>query len=251
MKLNLTLYRNEIVPVYTTDLGNQVVLGSELYKFLEIKEKYSDWAKRLIKQHRFSEANKDFTYFSEKTEKINPKTGKPETRGRGKIEYIFRLPAAKKIAMGTNNNKGDQVKDYFLACEKVAQAKPNFSNIGDHTIKQVQIENSKAAGALTFQQGGLEDTKEYYKKTCLMASGMTTSQVKSVAKAQGYKTKDTNSARAALRKINPPAAATISFIDTAYRSGVALDKVKPLADKVKDVFKDMLQLGIIPGELAA
>lgn len=250
MKLNLHLQKNDLIPVYTTDLGNQVVNGRELHSFLGIGKVYGAWVRDMIKKHGFVE-NKHYTSYSEKTELINSKTGKKETRGRAAKEYIFLLDPAKKIAMGTNNEQGDRVKDYFLECEEIAKGRSRpIANIGEHTIKEVQVTNSKEAAALTFQKGGLEDTKDYFKKTCFMVSGMTTGEVKQMGKAAGLKTKDTHSARAALRKINPPAAATLSFIDTAYRSGVSLDRVRPLAAKVKEVFNDMLNLGLTPGELA-
>jgi phage anti-repressor protein len=253
MKLNLHLQKNDLVPVYVTDLGNQVVNARELHEFLGIDDKFNTWIKRKIKAHNFSEANKDFTTYTEKTAKVlKRESAKKETRGRAPKEYILRLNVAKKIAMGTNNEAGDRVKDYFLECERIAkggsQQQPKI-NIGDHTKREVQVENSKASAAITFQQEGLEGTKEYFKKTCLIASGMTTTEVRNIGIRNGLKTKDTNSARACLRKINPPAAATLSFIDTAYRAGVPLEKVKTLASKVKDVFNDMLNLGLTPGEL--
>lgn len=240
MKLNLHLQKNDLVPVYTTDKGNQVVNARELHYALGIDELFAAWVRRKIKAHRLAE-EKDFTSYFDKTKK-----------GRPTKEYIILLDPAKKIAMGTNNEKGDQVKEYFLECERIAKGiqQPNpVKHIGDHTKREIQVFNSKEAAALNFQQDGLEGTKEYFKKTCEMVSGMTTGEVKKMGKANGLKTKDTNSARATLRKINPPAAATLSFIDSAYRAGVSLDRVRPLANKVKDVFNDMLNLGLTPGEL--
>lgn len=254
MKLNLHLQKNDLIPVFTTDQGNQVVDGRQLHSFLGIGKDYSTWAKGIIKKHGLIE-NKHYVVLKPEeiiSNEFSPKLGKKEKRGRSPKEYIFRLDPAKKIAMGTNNEAGEKVKEYFLACERIAKGNINpVKSLGDHAQKEIQIFNSKESAAITFRQGGLEDTKDYFKKTCLMASGMTTTEVKNMGKRNGLKTKDTNSARACLRKINPPAAATLSFIDTAYRAGVSLAKVEPLANKVKEVFKDMLNLGLTPGELAA
>ncbi|MBC6988989.1 hypothetical protein [Hymenobacter sp. BT491] len=38
--MNLTLFKDELLPVYTTDLGNKVVRARELHQFLGVKERF-------------------------------------------------------------------------------------------------------------------------------------------------------------------------------------------------------------------
>lgn len=40
---NLQIFNKDIIPVYTTDEGNKVVMGRELHEKLGIKDKYTDW----------------------------------------------------------------------------------------------------------------------------------------------------------------------------------------------------------------
>lgn len=101
----LKLLENELVPVYSTDSGEKVVYGTELYSCLKSKRQYADWIKE-----RFSECdaieNKDFESFSQKNEK--------PTGGRPKIEYIIKLNTAKEMAMLERNEVGKSVRKYFI-----------------------------------------------------------------------------------------------------------------------------------------
>ena len=40
---NLTVFNNDIIPVYTTDTGEKVVIGRELHERLKIATDYKDW----------------------------------------------------------------------------------------------------------------------------------------------------------------------------------------------------------------
>ncbi len=112
---NLQLLENELVPVYMTDKGERVVYGTELYECLGSKRQYTDWIKE-----RFSDCdvveNDDFQSFSQKSEK----------GGRPKTEYIIKLDIAKEMAMLERNDKGKQVRRYFIEVEK--RYKENKSN---------------------------------------------------------------------------------------------------------------------------
>ena len=52
-----------------------------------------------------------------------PKTGELENKGlQGKIDYYITLDMAKQLAMIENNEKGMQVRKYFIECEKQLNA---------------------------------------------------------------------------------------------------------------------------------
>jgi phage anti-repressor protein len=246
MKLNLHLQRNELVPVYTTDKGNQVVNARELHAALSIDEKYADWVRRKVKIHKFQE-DKDFTTFSEKTEK-----------GRPTKEYIFLLDPAKKIAMGTNNEAGDRVKDYFLECERIAKAavKPQspLAGLGIHTQRPVQINNSKAVNRHIWEntlENACQAIGDYHREATKAVCGKTPSQLKKEAKAAGLPSKQRTSGREVLRHIKPEAACTLSLCDQLTKSGAQLEEIKPLLNTAQTLYAGIIKLGFTPKELAA
>lgn len=107
MQKKLQLLKNELVPVYVTDKGEKVVYGTELFECLGSKRQYTDW----INERLFecdARKNKDFESFSQKNEK----------GGRPKTEYIIKLDIAKEMAMLERNEKGKQVRRYFIKIEK-------------------------------------------------------------------------------------------------------------------------------------
>ncbi len=128
----LKLIENELVPVYETSTGEKVVNGRELWAVLEAKTRFNDWIKE-----RFSyiEAikNVDFTTFTEKS-----------VKGRPNIEYIIKLDTAKEMAMLERNEKGKQVRRYFIEVEKKYKAlNQNSDNIlqvsFNEIVKSVEI----------------------------------------------------------------------------------------------------------------
>lgn len=45
---DLQIFSKDIIPVYTTDEGNKVVMGRELHEKLGIKTAYKDWLPRMV-----------------------------------------------------------------------------------------------------------------------------------------------------------------------------------------------------------
>lgn len=107
MQKKLKTLENSLVTVYETSTGEKVVYGTELHKVLQVKSNYGDWIKR-----RFNDCdaieNEDFESFSQKNEKC----------GRPKTEYIIKLDTAKEMAMLERNQKGKEVRRYFIQIEK-------------------------------------------------------------------------------------------------------------------------------------
>lgn len=103
---NLTVIENELVPVYETSTGEKVVYGTELYEVLGVRSKFADWIKNRLNDCEAVE-NEDFQTFSKNLEK-----------GRPSIDYIIKLDTAKEMAMLERNEKGKQVRRYFIQIEK-------------------------------------------------------------------------------------------------------------------------------------
>lgn len=105
----LEIIENEIVPVYETEKGIKVVNGRELYTVLESKQDFSTWVKRRLLECD-AEENEDFELLHNSVEQVSG------TKYR--IEYIIKLDTAKEMAMLERNEKGKQVRKYFIAVEK-------------------------------------------------------------------------------------------------------------------------------------
>ena len=103
---NLTVIENELVPVYETSTGEKVVYGSELHEALDVKSRYREWINRRLSEIDAAE-NEDF----EAAEFSAPS-------GQTKKDHIIKLDTAKEMAMLERNEKGKQVRRYFIQIEK-------------------------------------------------------------------------------------------------------------------------------------
>lgn len=107
---NLTVIENELVPVYETSTGEKVVYGSELHEVLGVKSRYREWIDRRLLDIDAVE-NEDF----QAAEFSAPS-------GQTKKDHIIKLDAAKEMAMLERNEKGKQVRRYFIQVEKKYKA---------------------------------------------------------------------------------------------------------------------------------
>lgn len=99
---------NELIKVTETEDGKQSVSARELYTFLEVSEKFTDWSKRMF-EYGFDE-EKDFIRI------IGKSNG-----GRPSIDYALTIDTAKEISMIQRTEKGKQARKYFIECEKIAK----------------------------------------------------------------------------------------------------------------------------------
>lgn len=103
----LIMIENELVPVYTTSTGEKVVYGTELHRVLEVKSNYREWASR-----RFLDIG---AVQQEDFESVEIPT---LAGGTPRKEHIIRLDTAKEMAMLERNEKGKQIRRYFIQVEK-------------------------------------------------------------------------------------------------------------------------------------
>lgn len=103
---NLTVIENELVPVYETSTGEKVVYGSELHEVLGVRTPYKDWSTRRLNDIDAVE-NEDF----EAAQICAPS-------GQTKKDHIIKLDIAKEMAMLERNDKGKEVRRYFIRVEK-------------------------------------------------------------------------------------------------------------------------------------
>lgn len=127
---NLTLIQNNLIPVYQSKKQESVVNARELYDFLESKQEFAPWIKNKIDKYGFVE-NEDFLIVLSKTS------------GRPKQDFILKLDVAKEIAMVENNEKGKQVRKYFISIEKEMQNR-NVAKVQSKPIRLNLTESIKA-----------------------------------------------------------------------------------------------------------
>lgn len=156
MSENLKVFNTDVIPVYTTDEGNKVVLGRELYEKLGIKEKYSAWFQRMT-EYGFVDGT-DFSSFFEKSEK--PLGGRPS------IDHIMTLDMAKHIAMIQRTPQGMAIRQKLIDLEKkvsesnlVVEALCNPEAVAKMLMKY--SEEQKKNAELTAQNKELAEKNEY------------------------------------------------------------------------------------------
>ena len=110
---------NELIPLHSQTIGGntvEMVSARELHEFLGNGDMFANWIKHRVEKYGFVE-NQDFISFLVATKKPNG--------GRPSQEYYITLDMAKQLAMVENNEKGMQVRKYFIECEKkLTQPKP-------------------------------------------------------------------------------------------------------------------------------
>lgn len=113
----LVIIENGLVPVYVTSKGEKVVYGTELHKVLNVKSRYTDWVRNRLFDCDAIE-NEDF----EGAKILAPS-------GQSKLEHIIKLDTAKEMAMLERNEKGKQVRKYFIIIEKKYKENQNGNNL--------------------------------------------------------------------------------------------------------------------------
>lgn len=108
---NIQIFSRDIIPVYTTDEGNKVVMGRELHEKLGIKTVYADWFKRMC-EYGFDDGT-DYSLVSQKCETNNPKN--PYTT---RTDHIMTLDMAKHIAMIQRTPQGMAIRQKLIELEK-------------------------------------------------------------------------------------------------------------------------------------
>lgn len=92
---------------------NGKVDGRELYNFLNVTERYNQWINKRIEKYGWIEG-KDFT--SVKCFTLVNNGAKKEIDN-----HELSINMAKELAMIQNNEKGREVRNYFIKCEEVAK----------------------------------------------------------------------------------------------------------------------------------
>lgn len=103
-----------LLPVTLQPIGDQqanAVSARDLHAFLGSKDDFSTWFKYQVERARLVE-HRDFEVF---------RNIPGNSTGRPRQEYALTIESAKHIGMMSGTDKGFEVRDYFIECERRAQ----------------------------------------------------------------------------------------------------------------------------------
>ncbi|BFQ92333.1 antA/AntB antirepressor family protein [Gallibacterium anatis] len=101
---------SNLVAVFNGQIANQPLQlcnARDLHQFLEAKTQFGNWISDRISDYGFTQ-NEDYIIVTERT------------LGRPRKEYHITLDMGKELAMVERNEKGRQVRKYFIECERRA-----------------------------------------------------------------------------------------------------------------------------------
>jgi len=119
-----------LVPVESGVMDVATVRGRVLHGRLGVSKDFTSWAKAQVQRGRLVEG-RDY---------LLTQQGEQRASGTKRVsEYHFTVEAAKHIAMMSGTDKGFEVRDYFIECERRASAPanvpvfalPDFTNPAD------------------------------------------------------------------------------------------------------------------------
>lgn len=149
---------NDLIQIHYDNADRPTVLARELCNELGVKEKYSDWFKRMC-EYGFSEGSdywalspdSSFSDFSEK-----PKGGRPT------IDHQITIPMAKELCMLQRTDKGKEMRQYFIAVEAQWNSPDAIMaralQLSSAKLKEMQI----TVSALTVENQIMKPKAEYF-----------------------------------------------------------------------------------------
>lgn len=103
----------QLIPIFNGTVSNEATLlcdARDLHSFLEVGKRFATWITERLNEYQFVE-NQDYVIASQIR----------EAKGRGghnRKDYHLTLDTAKELAMVERNEKGRQIRRYFIECEK-------------------------------------------------------------------------------------------------------------------------------------
>lgn len=120
---------NELIKIEAHEISGastQTCNARELWQFVESKQEFANWIKGRVEKYGFTEGE-DFTV----DKFIN---------GRATvIDYHLTIEMAKELAMVENNEKGRQVRRYFIECERRAKSAPALNPASLSRLQLIEL----------------------------------------------------------------------------------------------------------------
>lgn len=102
----------QLIPIFNGTISNEPTLlcnARDLHEFLGVGKRFASWVTERITEYEFVE-NQDYIIISQNREIIK--------RGRPTTDYHLTLDTAKELAMVERNERGRQIRRYFIECER-------------------------------------------------------------------------------------------------------------------------------------
>ena len=97
-----------LIPVFNGSIQNQPVQlcnARDLHSFLEVGKVFGAWIQDRINEYGFIQ-DEDYLVITERT------------NGRPRKEYLITLDMGKELGMVERNERGRQIRQYFIRCER-------------------------------------------------------------------------------------------------------------------------------------
>lgn len=107
---------NELIKIETHNIANNsvnAVNARDLHNLLEVGRDFSSWVKGRIDKYGFVE-NLDYVIIQNLS---SPVSGSSKARQQVIKDYYISLDMAKELCMVENNDKGREIRRYFIECE--------------------------------------------------------------------------------------------------------------------------------------
>lgn len=133
----------DLIKIEINENQEPVVSGRELHEALGVQTRYNDWFNRMC-EYGFSEGIDFCSILSKST------GGRPETN------HAIKLDMAKEIAMIQRNEKGKEVRQYFIQVEKDFNSPEKIMaralKIAENKLNVLQLENAEQKKTLEEQK---------------------------------------------------------------------------------------------------
>ena len=113
----------------SNDLNQDAIHARDLHQSLEVGKEFANWIKDRIQRYNLVE-NQDYILIAD--------SGKKSFMGRPAKEYHLTVEVAKSIAMMENNQRGQEIRQYFINVETKAK----------QLLPQLRAQNLKLTEAL-------------------------------------------------------------------------------------------------------
>lgn len=171
----------DLIKIEVNENQEPIVNGRELHEALGVKTAYKDWFPRMV-EYGFIE-NVDYTEVIEKVE------AQKRARTYEQINHAIKLDMAKEIAMIQRNEKGKEVRKYFIQVEKDFNSPEKIMaralKIAEGKLNVLQLENTQQKQII----GELKPKADYL-DTILQNKGLVT--MTAIAKDYGMSAKEFN-----------------------------------------------------------
>lgn len=136
---------NELIAIHSAMIGQalaKTVNARDLHAFLEIGKDFSSWVKVQIVRARLVDG-RDYV--------CSPSGVSDGRGGQNRMDFHLTLDAGKQVAMMSETDKGFDVRDYFLECERRAAAPVVSSQLSRLELLEWAMDSERGRLALEQQ----------------------------------------------------------------------------------------------------